>query len=75
MKWMISGQRQAIARGQASTVSMARYLPITTAVTEAGAVSSSWSVRLRRSSAMERMVRMGTSTIRTKSVAPRAVEK
>ena len=68
---MMRGHRQPMATGTASTVSMAKYFPSTTDVTETGDVRSSWSVRLRRSSAMERMVRMGTSTISTNSVEPR----
>ena len=59
------GHRQAMTTGIAITVTMAKYLPRTTEVTETGDVSSSWSVRLRRSSAMDRMVRMGTSTSST----------
>ena len=47
---------------------MARYFPITTPVTDTGAVSSSWSVLLRRSSAMDRMVRMGMITMNTNRV-------
>ena len=69
------GHSPTMAVGTASTVSMARYLAHTMAPTDTGAVSSSWSVRLRRSSAMERMVRMGTITSITKREAFRAVEK
>ena len=72
---MISGHRQAIRTGTANTVSMARYFPITTAVTETGAVSSSWSVLEWRSSARDRMVRMGMSTMNTNSVDPRELAK
>ena len=42
-----------------NTVTMAKYLPSTTPVRVTGEVSSSWSVRLWRSSAMDFMVRMG----------------
>ena len=54
---------------------MARYLPITTPDTDTGAVSSSWSVRLRRSSAIERMVSTGTATSSTTITLTRVVEK
>ena len=53
--------------GTASTTAMARNLPVTMAPTDTGLVSRSWSVLVRRSSAMERMVRMGTHT--TKNMA------
>ena len=49
--------------------------PRTTAVTDTGAVSSSWSVLVWRSSAMERMVRMGTTTMKMKREEPREREK
>ena len=65
---MIRGHRHAMAVGTANTVSMARYFPITTPVTLTGAVSRSWSVLLRRSSAMDRMVRMGMITMNTNRV-------
>ena len=61
--------------GTANTVSMAKYFPSTTAVTDTGAVSSSWSVLVWRSSAMERMVRMGITTMKMNSEDPRAREK
>lgn len=50
--------------GMANTVTMARYLPMTTPVRDTGAVSSIWSVLLRRSSAMERMVKIGMVTMK-----------
>ena len=58
--------------GIASTVSMEKYFPSTTPVRETGAESRSWSVRARRSSAMERMVRMGTATRKTTMPLSRA---
>ena len=72
---MMRGQMQEKSMGMARMVTMARYLPITTPDTDTGAVSSSWSVRLRRSSAMERMVRMGMSTMNKKRVASKEAEK
>ena len=66
---MIRGHRQDTSTGISSTVIMARYLPITTVVMEAGEVSSNWSVRLWRSSAMDRMVSSGTSTMNRNSTA------
>lgn len=72
---MMRGHRQAMATGTANTVSMAKYFPSTTAVTDTGAVSSSWSVLVWRSSAMERMVRMGTTTMKMKREEPREREK
>ena len=61
---MMSGQKQISRMGTSSTVTMARYLPRTMPVRETGEVSSSWSVLPCRSSAMERMVRMGTATMK-----------
>ena len=72
---MIRGHRQAMATGTANTVSMAKYLPSTTAVMVTGAVSSSWSVLEWRSSARERMVRTGITTINTTSTEFRETEK
>ena len=42
---MIRGQRQEMAMGMANTVTMERYLPMTTLQRETGEVRSSWSVR------------------------------
>ena len=47
-------------QGSANTAHMAKNLPSTIPPTETGLVSSSWSVRVRRSSASERMVSTGT---------------
>ena len=47
-------------QGSANTAHMAKNLPSTMPPTETGLVSSSWSVRVRRSSASERMVSTGT---------------
>ena len=46
------------------TVAMAKNLPSTTPVRVTGEVSSSWSVRLRRSSAMDFMVSRGMANMR-----------
>ncbi|MFR1616492.1 MAG: hypothetical protein ACLSUM_03715 [Dysosmobacter welbionis] len=54
-----------MATGTANTVSMAKVLPSTTAVTDTGAVSSSWCLGVALI-AMERMVRMGTTTMKMK---------
>ena len=61
---MISGHSPAMSTGTKYTVSMARYLPATTPVTVTGEVSSSWSVRLCRSSDRDRMVKIGTATMK-----------
>ena len=46
-------------QGSAKMTQRAKYLPITMPPTDTGLVSSSWSVRLRRSSASERIVSTG----------------
>ena len=59
-----SAQRMKIitastAQGSANTAAMAKNLPSTMPHTETGLVSSSWSVRLWRSSASERIASTG----------------
>ena len=50
---------ESTRHGSANTAHIAKNLPSTTPQTETGLVSNSWSVRLRRSSASDRMVRTG----------------
>ena len=62
---MISGNRQKIRFGTATTVAIAKYFPKTTFVRLTGAVKSSWSVLFFRSSEKLRMVISGIPTINT----------
>ena len=62
----ISGYSAKIPVGMANTVSRARYLPITMLPTDTGAVSRSWSVFWRFSSAKVRMVSAGQRNTRKK---------
>ena len=52
------------ATGMRKMVTMAKYLPSTIPVRVTGEVSSSWSVRLWRSSAMDFMVSRGMAKSR-----------